>query len=110
MNIVRACYVVNTKDDINKGGRNSTFLNNRINKEWNDTYLQDFNKGLLNKEGLGNIITFDAKSFVSDVKNYLMYGLRDHFDVKNYLTYGLRDHFVNLIKNVFIVNRYFLFH
>ena len=78
MNIVRACYVVNTKDDNNKG-RKSMFLNNPINKEWMISYRRGFNNVLLNKEGLGNIITFDLKSFVSDVKNYLTYGLRDRF-------------------------------
>ena len=41
----------------------------------------------LNKEGLGNIITFHVKSFLSDVKNYL--------------TYGLRAHFVRLVTNIF---------
>ena len=74
INIVRACYVVNTKDDESKG-RKSTFLNNPINKDCNDTCPQEFNSGLLNKEGLTNIITFDVKSFVSDIKNYLTHGI-----------------------------------
>ena len=78
INIIRACYVANAYDD-NNMGRKSMFLNEPINRQWNDTYLRDFNKGLLNKEGLGNIITFDVKDYAIDVKNYLTIGLRHHF-------------------------------
>ena len=60
-NIIRACYAVNTKIDNSKARQKSTILNNR----------QEFNKVLLNKEGLEDIITVDVNSFVSDVKNYL---------------------------------------
>ena len=87
MTIVRSCYIASTKDDQNKGGRRSTFFNEPINEEWNTMYRQDFNDALLNKEGLTNIITFDVKSYVSDIKNYL--------------TYGVRHHIIRLIKNLF---------
>ena len=86
INVIRACYVANANDD-NNTGRKSTFLNEQINREWNDNYRQEFNIGLPSKEGLGNIITFDVKDYATDVKNYL--------------TIGLRHHFVRLVKKLF---------
>ena len=50
INIVRACYIANTNDAESRG-RKSTFLNEQIHKEWNDAYRQEFNNGLLSKEG-----------------------------------------------------------
>ena len=78
INIIRAYYIANTNTAESRG-RKSTFLNERIDKEWNNTYRRKFNNGLLNKEGLGDIITFDVKDYATDVKNYLTKGLRDHF-------------------------------
>ena len=66
----------NTNDD-NKE-RKPMFFNNPINHEWYDGYRRDFNKGLINSKERPPNITFDGKSFVSDIKNYLTYGLRDH--------------------------------
>ena len=86
INIIRACYVANANDNSNRG-RRSVFLNDQINKQWNDTYRQEFNNGLPSKEGLGNIISFDVKDYVTDVKSYF--------------TIGLRDHFVRLVKKLF---------
>ena len=37
-------------------------LNDPINQELHDSYSRDFNRVLLNKEGLGNIITFNVKA------------------------------------------------
>ena len=62
-------------------------LNDPINKGWRDNYCRDFNNGSLDKEGLSNILTFEITSYVTDIKNYLIYGLRDHF--------------VRLVKNLF---------
>ena len=38
-NIARAFWIVNTKDDNNKGGRKSLFLTRQINKNWHDSGL-----------------------------------------------------------------------
>ena len=84
--IVRSCYIANTNDD-NNVGRPSSFFHEPINQEWLASYRQDFNEATLDKEGMTNIITFDVKSYVSDIKNYLMYGIRDHF--------------IRFLKNVF---------
>ena len=71
--------VANTNNNESKAREKISFFNDQINKEWNDTYRRDFNKGLLKNEGLGDIIAFDVTSYVSGIKNYLTYGLRDHF-------------------------------
>ena len=44
-NIVRACYIVNTKDDNNRE-RKPMYFNNPINQEWHNSYRRDFNKVL----------------------------------------------------------------
>ena len=44
-NIVRACYIVNAKDD--NIGRKSTFFDYQINREWNEGFCRDFNNSLV---------------------------------------------------------------
>ena len=74
--VVRMCYTVGTS-----GASKSSLYKERVVAKWYTDFQnltsEDF--PLVDKRGMGNVLTHATNDYAKDVKNYLCYGLRDHY-------------------------------
>jgi len=73
--VVRMCYTVNTMGDFS-----GTLKQNPVCAQWFESWRNlNIHYPLIDKKGMGSVITCASHAYVVSLTNHLMYGLRDHY-------------------------------